>query len=320
MKNPEGSVADPKEQKTKQTKINMKLNKIVAVTSLAAVVASSSLFAGTKSFKETVIKEEAKPAWNASLSAGWDSAYMFRGVNVLRQYNLVKEDRECSISWSSASFTYNLTETDLVTVGGWMGTGLGKNSYREFDLPVNYAHTIGDLTLGAGYQLYTWWTSGGSPVYQNEVSVSAAYAIKLGSVTFTPSATYYYNLGPDNDGSVNGAAPTSTNGGVDASSSFLSLRLDSNIPVLSNVSLAPYVGYNVNFSVNTKDSTTSGTATSVDNFNGGNNVEYGLAIPVKINSTITISGYVAQSIALENLGGSTRQCTSWGGAKVTFSF
>jgi hypothetical protein len=288
----------------------MKLNKIVALSSLAAVVASSSLFAGTKSFKETVIKEEAKPAWNASLSAGWDSVYMYRGVNVLRAYNLNaghNNDDDCGISWSSASFTYNLTETDLVTVGAWMGTGLSKNnSYREFDLPINYAHTFGDLTLGAGYQLYTWWTSNNAPVYQHELSVSAAYAIKLDSVTLTPSVTYFYNLGPDNDGA-------STNGGVDATTSFLTLRLDGSIPVLSNVSLSPYVAYNVNYSVNTKDGAT-------DNFNGGNNVEYGLAVPVKLNNTITISGYVAQSIAMENLGGCTRQSTTWGGAKVTFSF
>lgn len=295
----------------------MKLNKIVAVTSLAAVVASSSLFAGTKSFKETVIKEEAKPAWTASLSAGWDSVYMYRGVNVLRAYNLAaghNNDDDCGISWSSASFTYNLTETDLVTVGAWMGTGLSKNnSYREFDLPINYAHTFGDLTLGAGYQLYTWWTSS-APVYQHELSVSAAYAIKLGSVTLTPSATYFYNLGPDND-------TGSTNGGVDATTSFLTLRLDGSIPVLSNVSLAPYVAYNVNFSVNTKDGfVDDGSLVTTDNFNGGNNIEYGLAVPVKINNTITISGYVAQSIALENLGGCTRQSTTWGGAKVTFSF
>ena len=298
----------------------MKLNKIVAVSSLAAVVASSSLFAGTKSFKETVIKEEAKPAWNASLSAGWDSVYMFRGVNVLRAYDL-RQDEECGISWSAASFTYKLTDADAVTLGAWMGTGLAdSNSYREFDLPINYTHTIGDLTLGAGYQLYSIWAQNVDAIYAHELSVSAAYAVKIGSATVTPSVTYFYNLGPDNDGSVNGAAPTSTNGAYDATTSFLTLRLDASIPVFENVSLAPYVGYNVNFSVNTKDSTAVGTATSVDNFNGGNNVEYGLAVPVKINNTITISGYVAQSIAMENLGGSTRQCTTWGGAKVTFSF
>ena len=316
MKNPEGSVADPKEQKTKQTNINMKLNKIVALTSLAAVVASSSLFAGTKSFKETVIKEEAKPAWTASLSAGWDSVYMFRGVNVLRAYDLKQEDQS-GISWSSASFTYNLTDSDALTIGAWLGTGLSdSNSYREFDLPVNYVHTFGNLTLGAGYQLYSIWTGNAGTnqqLYAHELSVSAAYAIKVGDITLTPSVAYFYNLGPDTDGA-------STNGAYDATTSFLTLRLDGNIPVLSNVSLAPYVAYNVNFSLNTKDSTTVDVATTVDNFNGGNNVEYGLAVPVKINNTITISGYVAQSIAMENLGGSTRECTTWGGAKVTFSF
>ena len=301
MKNPEGSVADPKEQKTKQTNINMKLNKIVALTSLAAVVASSSLFAGTKSFKETVIKEEAKPAYSASLSAGWDSLYMFRGVNVLRNPG----DYGDGLATTALSVTWNLTENDSITFGAWTGFGLGSIDYQELDLPVNYVHTIGDLSLGLGYTFYDNNLNNHN-YYANELNVSAAYAIKLGAVTLTPSATYYYELGPDNDlGSSNGAA--------DATSSYLDLRLNANIPLSASVSLAPYVGYGVNFSFNCKDGTT-------DNFNGGNNVEYGLAVPVKINNTVTVSGYVAQSIALENLGGSTRQCTSWGGAKVTFSF
>jgi hypothetical protein len=288
----------------------MKLNKIVALSSLAAVVASSSLFAGTKSFKETVIKEEAKPAWTASLSAGWDSVYMYRGVNVLRSYSL--SDDNNGISWTSASFVYNLTDTDTLSIGGWFGTGLSdRNSYREFDLPVNYVHTIGDLALGAGYQLYAIWDDNGVNQYAHELSVSAAYTIKVGSATITPSVAYYFNLGPDDDGANPGGRDN--NGIYDAGSSFLSLRLDSSIPVLTNVSLAPYVGYNVNFSENAKNGV-------YDNFNGGNNVEIGLAVPVKINSNITISGYIAQSYAMENLEGSTRQCTSWGGAKVTFSF
>jgi len=286
----------------------MKLNKIVALSSLAAVVASSSLFAGTKSFKETVIKEEAKPAWNASLSAGWDSVYMYRGVNVLRAYNGSRQDDDAGISWVSGTFGYNITESDSISIGAWMGTGLSQDtSYREFDLPINYVHTIGDLSLGLGYQLYSIWDSGNiDQQFAHELSVSAAYAIKLGAATVTPSVTYFYNLGPDND-------TGSTNGAYDATASYLSLRLDGTIPVLANVSLAPYFAYGVNFSENVKNA-------DYNQFNGGNNVEYGLAVPFKINNTITISGYVAQSIALENLNNSTRQCTSWGGAKVTFSF
>jgi hypothetical protein len=65
----------------------MKLTKIVAISSLAAL-AITPVFAGAKSFKETVVvQEEAKPAWSASLSTGWDSSYMFRGVDVLRDQN-----------------------------------------------------------------------------------------------------------------------------------------------------------------------------------------------------------------------------------------
>ena len=64
----------------------MKLNKsIVALTSLVAF-AATPLFAGTgKTFKETVVVEEEQTPWySASLSTGYDSLYMFRGVNVLR--------------------------------------------------------------------------------------------------------------------------------------------------------------------------------------------------------------------------------------------
>jgi hypothetical protein len=288
-------------------KLNMKLTKIVAISSLAAL-AITPVFAGAKSFKETVVvQEEAKPAWNASLSTGWDSVYMFRGVNVLRTYSA--SDDQNSISWVAGNIGYNLTDSDSISIGAWMGTGLADtNSYRELDIPINYVHTIGDLSLGLGYQLYSIWDSSATQTqtYAHELSASAAYNIKVGSATLTPSVTYFYNLGPDNDGASN-------NGAMDATTSYLSLRLDGSIPVLSNVSLNPYVGYGANFSQNTKNA-------DLNQFNGGNNVEYGLAVPVKINDTITVSGYVAQSIALENLNNSTRQCTTWGGAKVTFSF
>jgi len=296
-------------------KLNMKLTKIVAISSLAAL-AITPVFAGAKSFKETVVvQEEAKPAWNASLSTGWDSVYMFRGVNVLRGYTNPRSDDQNSISWVAGNIGYNLTDSDSISIGAWMGTGLSDaNSFRELDIPINYVHTIGDLSLGLGYQLYSVWddastTTGQGGIDQqfaHELSVSAAYNIKVGSATLTPSVTYFYNLGPDND-------TGSTNGVYDATTSYLSLRLDGSIPVLSNVSLNPYVGYGANFSQNTKNA-------DLNQFNGGNNVEYGLAVPVKINDTITVSGYVAQSIALENLNNSTRQCTTWGGAKVTFSF
>jgi len=284
----------------------MKLTKIVAISSLAAL-AITPVFAGAKSFKETVVvQEEAKPAWSASLSTGWDSLYMFRGVNVLRGSD---KDYGDGLQWTGGSFTYNLTDNDSITVSPWMAVGLASDSsYKEFDLAVNYAHTIEALTLGLGYTFYDVWMEE-LTAFQNEINASVAYNFDLGFMKLTPSVTYFYNLGPDN------SQGTSYVGAVSRSASYLSLRLDGSIAINDRISLAPYVAYGHNYRVNSKV-----TNDELDEFNGSNNVEYGVAVPVKINDTISLSGYIANSIAFENLNGTTRQFTTFGGAKVTFSF
>ena len=59
---------------------------------------------------------------------------------------------------------------------------------------------------------------------------------------------------------------------------------------------------------------------NVDFFNGVNNWEIGLAVPIKVNSVITVSGYAAYSYAFANLWGTTDPSTFYGGAKVNFAF
>jgi hypothetical protein len=293
----------------------MKLTKIVAISSLAAL-AITPVFAGAKSFKETVVvQEEAKPAWSASLSTGWDSLYMFRGVNVLRSNNKALNGGEDSnewdngIQWTAASFTYNLPENDSLTLSPWMGYGLASaQSYKEFDIALNYAHTIDALTLGLGYTFYDVMNEG-QQNYANELNASVGYNLDLGFMKLTPSVTYFYNIGPDNhDGETN-------RGSLSSASSYLSLRLDGSVAITDRLSLNPYVGYGINFRQNWEDT---------KEFNGSNNLEYGVAAPFKINNTISVSAYIAQSIAFQELGNAvnsdTRQFTTFGGAKVTFSF
>ena len=289
----------------------MKLTKIVAISSLAAL-AITPVFAGAKSFKETVVvQEEAKPAWNASLSTGWDSVYMFRGVNVLRSKPAGSNEWDNGIQWTAASFTYNLTENDSLTLSPWMGYGLASTqNYKEFDVALNYAHTIDALTLGLGYTFYDVM-NGGAQSYANELNASVGYNLDLGFMKLTPSVTYFYNIGPDN-GSL---TDNDSSGAMSSASSYLSLRLDGSVAVTDRLSLNPYVGYGINFRQNYEDT---------QEFNGSNNVDYGVAAPFKINNTITVSAYIAQSIAFQELGNATgsdtRQFTTFGGAKVTFSF
>ena len=292
----------------------MKLTKIVAISSLAAL-AITPVFAGAKSFKETVVvQEEAKPAWSASLSTGWDSAYMFRGVNVLRD-RANNNEWDNGIQWTAASFSYNLTDNDSLTLSPWMGYGLAADQpYKEFDLALNYAHTIDALTLGLGYTFYDVMAGSGAQNYAHELNASVGYNLDLGFMKLTPSVTYFYNIGPDNhNGETN-------RGSLSSASSYLSLRVDGSIAITDRLSLNPYVGYGINFRQNYEDN---------EEFNGSNNVEYGVAAPFKINNTITVSAYIAQSIAFQELNNtsasgndvdSTRQFTTFGGAKVTFSF
>ncbi len=282
----------------------MKLTKsFVAVTS-ALALAATPLLAGTgKTFKETVVVEEEPTSWyNAALSTGYDSLYMFRGANVLGGPG---NGYGNSLWWTDANFTWNITDNDFLTIGGWMAFGLSKASYREFDTYVNYVHTFGDLSVGLGYTFYYVFPPG-AQYFANELNAKVAYAIDLGFMTVTPSATYFFNLGPDND---TGAA----NGLVNTASSYLDLRVNGSIPVIADVlSVDPWAAFGLNFGYNLDG---NGSA-----FDGANNLEFGVAIPWAINDVITLSGYVAYSYAFEDLYGTTADNTFWGGGKVTFAF
>lgn len=282
--------------------------KVVALASMAAVLTGGALFAGeTKTFKDKVVVEEPVKWWAANLSTGWDSLYMFRGVNVISHGAYGNNSHYGSgIYWTDLALTWNITKNDSLSVEGWMAFGTQNTSYKEFDLLTTYTHTIGDLALSAGYTLYYVFPTG-SNLYANELNVKAAYNFHVGGATITPSLAYYYDLGPDISGG---------NGTVKQNSSYLLARVDASIPLYKDiVSLAPWTAFGVNFEYNPKLS-----GGNLDFFNGANNLEFGLAVPVKINSVITVSAYGAYSYAMSNLWGTTDPNTFWGGAKVNFAF
>ncbi|MCX6961251.1 MAG: hypothetical protein NTZ08_02200 [Verrucomicrobia bacterium] len=281
----------------------MKLNKsIVALTSLVAF-AATPLFAGTgKTFKETVVVEEEESSWyNAALSTGYDSLYMFRGWNVLRGKDGGYGN---GLWWTDANFTWNISENDTLTVGGWQAFGLSKSNYREFDAYLNYVHSFGDLAVGLGYTFYYAYPQG-SQDFANELNAKVAYALDLGFMSLTPSVTYFFNLGPD-------YGPGDEVGLVDTGSSYLLIRVDGSVPIIKDtLSIDPYAAFGLNFGYNYDQS---------GSFDGANNLEFGVSLPWKVNEIITVSGYVAYSYAFENIWGTTQPNTFWGGGKVAFAF
>ncbi len=304
-----GNKGFSQKNKNKGEKIKMKLaTKIVSMVSLAAVLAGSPLLAGDgKTFKEKVVVEEPTKWYSAALSTGWDSLYMFRGVNVISHGAYGNNSNYGSgLYWTDLSFTWNITDNDFLTVGSWAAFGTQSN-YKEVDIYTSYTHMIGDLALSAGYIFYYVFPND-LDLYSHELNVKAAYTFDLGFMSVTPSVAYFFNLGPD----VNG------NGGIaKEASSYLLLRVDGSIPIYKDiVALAPWIAYGTNFQYNPK-LTSAGT---YDFFNGANNLEFGLGLPVKINDVISVYGYVAYSYAFSNLWGTTNPSTCWGGAKVTFAF
>jgi hypothetical protein len=269
-----------------------------------------------------VVEEEDK-WWSVNASTGWDSLYMFRGVNVLGYGNgLYWLGAGIGVSpWENGTFTANV----WYGVGSWWNGANRQQPYGELDVTVGYAHTFGALTLSTGWINYYFpnvpasTAVGGATTSQNEIYFGASYAIEVGDITITPNTTYYYNLGPQ-WGSGGGLA----NGG----SSYWSLGLNSSIPVAYDgaVSLAPYTQFNLNFRFNQRAGGDV-TAPTVTPFSAGNNWQSGVALPIQFTSWFSVSPYIAYSWTWQNLASpfypgvsSTSPSTWWGGVSANFTF
>ena len=150
------------------------LSKVVLATGFAALVAGSSAFAGetvAAPVKEVVVIEEAENWWNAELSVGYDSLYMFRGVNFAN--DLVTAD----LSFSAFG----------ITAGAWYGSAYN-DDYNELDLYISYTHSFNVVDLTGGYIYYDFPKTGGdtSELFAS-ISTSALPYV-------TPSLSYYYDI------------------------------------------------------------------------------------------------------------------------------
>ncbi len=262
-----------------------------ATTTVAAVGVSD----GKKLNKEVIVAEETDKWWSVKASTGWDSLYMFRGVNVLGNGN--------GIYWMSGSVGITPWENGAFTASVWYGTGTSRY-YGELDTTIDYTHTFGALAASFGYINYYYPNYFFSGNYsQNELYWKLAYSQEAGPVTFTPSAIYYLDLGP----SIN-----DVNGLTKPGSSYLYLRLDASMAVYKDiVSVAPWTGFGISFDYNLNN---AGQFIS-----GGNNWELGVSVPIQITDWFSISGYVAYSYQWMDLY-ETDPSTVWAGASATFSF
>ncbi len=254
----------------------------------------------TEGGEPAALVEQADKSFEAVLSAGWDSLYMSQGVNSLRDGGYGS-----GIMWANLDVTWSLTDSDFLTVNFWQCFATQGASYRELDTSLVYTHLIDAWEFSFGYD-FNYGYSDGS-FFSHELVTSVAYDFSVGSAILRPSLNYRFNLGPDTE---NG------NGFTKEGSSFLLLRLDGHLPLYRDiVALAPWGAFGLNFQYNTKD----GPDDEAELFSGANHLECGIALPVKLNSTISMSTFAAYSRALVALS-NTAPDTFWGGVSVQFSF
>lgn len=235
--------------------------------------------------------------FSGSLSTGWDSLYMFRGVNQLPG----PAGYGSSISWTAFSLGWAPTAQDSFTAATWAAFGLDQTDYKEIDASLTYAHSWGNFSLSAAYSLYAVLSSPGG-LYSHELSVSAAYTITRGACTFTPALNYAYTLGPS----------PGHGGYVDADTGYLEARLDGDLPLYRDrIRMAPWAAAGFNFGYNTTD--------TFEPFTGADHFELGLSFPITLARNLELTPYFAYSHTWLPLAG-TRRDTPWAGVSVSFSF
>lgn len=143
-----------------------------------------------------------EPWWSGSLSAGWDSEYMFRGVDILDG---------TSLQWTAvegSAFGFK--------AGAWFANGVDRD-YSELDLYLGYNRSLGPLEVEVGYIYYVFPKDNQDT---NEFYGGISYQ---GFKWIVPSLYYFQDVDLFDGG-------------------YLQLKVEGNFPLFGDkVALAPYV-------------------------------------------------------------------------------
>ncbi len=153
------------------------LTKSVFALGAVALAAISTVQAGTAAASKEVVPVEAEESWwGASMNIGYDSLYIFRGVNVFGRGN--------NSGLVTADFT--LTTTCGFTAGVWLGAA-DDEDYTELDAFVSYTHSFGPVDLTGGVTYYDF-NSLGDETWEVFATVSTSVIPFV-----TPSLTAFYD-------------------------------------------------------------------------------------------------------------------------------
>jgi len=248
--------------------------------------------------------DRAKTQAAMNLSSGYDSLYMYKGANVIPGDG---------IAWVRLDPVFQFGKSDILDVPFWYATALGNplphvaQNYREFDVPVVFTHKQGDFAFTAAYDLYFYFNYPGyrpaGQGIQHELHLGSSWTGKTGSISWTPSLDYFYELG-----NANGTPY----GCINPGSSFLGTSLTCSIPVIGErLTLDPSVQYNFSFGYSVNQ--------NLNYVWGGNNAQITIPATWHFSKRVSFTGYAAYSYQWQQLLG-TAPGTLWGGGSLNYSF
>ena len=126
--------------------------------------------------KAPVIEPEAPNAIYGSVSVGYESTYLFRGV-----------DFGDDAPWSGLDLNYDLSDTVSINAGAWYINPSEGSDNDELDLYASITKTFGDLSISFGG---TWFYFPEASADVSELGTSLGYS--LGFVDL--GASYYYDF------------------------------------------------------------------------------------------------------------------------------
>jgi hypothetical protein len=257
----------------------MKLNSllVLAMSGLAA-----SVFAGTPAKAPAVVQPPVEEPLGFTLSVGYDSHYIFRGVKFAE--NLV---------WGQIDGVLPLTDMLSLNAGAWYGSssdgrfGIPKTggSFHELDLYGGLLADLGPVTVGLKYTHYFYdgeSTDNGAVNDVNEVGITLAST--LGPVDVIAGAYY--------DDETDGF--------------YFETGVSHTFEVTDRISIVPaaLISYGDDYY----------------GVSGFNHIKVGVSVPIKLTKTATLTPYIAGNIPIDALEDNGEDDQVYGGVSLSVSF
>lgn len=263
----------------------MKLRSLLVPVLSVAFAASS--FAGTSSGKACTTCTPPPAAAEglfdnigATLTVGYDTNYIFRGVQFAEQ--LISGSIDVPIA---------LSKTVTLDLNAWYGSSAddsaapfaGGGSYEELDLSASLLFKLDPVTLGLKYTWYDYLGHAGHSLTDvNEVGVTLASSL----VGLDLSAGVYYDF--------------------TAQGWYYEAAASHTFKINEWLSIVP--GVLISF------------ATDYYGVNGGNTIKPSVAVPIKLTKTATLTPYIAGNLPFGSLDSLGEQSRVYGGVALSVTF